>query len=155
MKLFKFLFIIFNANAFFFKKKSVKLQKIITRNNNHANFVENDSYIYLKLSGKGDGIIADKITDEFIKVFAKSYKKIDVLVDMNDATSANHFAIQNTILFARYYHSYFGKIAIVSQKRSLLRYVWIVNFAINQQLQIKAFTNEIEASKWLESKKPN
>jgi len=154
MKLFKFLFIIFNANAFFFKK-SIKLQKIITRNNSHANFVENDSYIYLKLSGKGDGIIANKITDEFIKVFAKTYKKIDVLIDMNDAISANRFAIQNTVLFTRYYHSYFGKIAIVTQKRSLLRYVSIVNFAINQQLQIKAFTNETKALEWLKSKKPN
>ena len=154
MKLFKFLFILFNANAFFFKK-SVKLQKIITRNNSYANFVDNDSYIYLKLSGKGDGMIADKITDEFIKVFAKTYKKINVLVDMNDATSANRFAIQNTILFARYYYSYFGKIAIVTKKRSLLRYVWIVNFAINQQLQIKAFTNETKALEWLKSKKPN
>jgi hypothetical protein len=108
----------------------------------------------LKLSGKGDGMIADKITDEFIKVFAKSCNNIDVLVDMNDATSANRFAIQNTILFARYYHSYFGKIAIVTQKRSVLRYVWIVNFAVNQ-LQIKAFPNETQALKWLENKKPN
>lgn len=100
-------------------------------------------------------MIADKITDEFIKVFAKTYKKINVLVDMNDATSANRFAIQNTIMFTRYYHSYFGKIAVVTQKKSVLRYVWIVNFAINQQLQIKAFTNETKALEWLRSKKPN
>jgi len=38
---------------------------------------------------------------------------------------------------------------------TVLRYVWIVNFAINQQLQIKAFTNETKALKWLENKKPN
>jgi hypothetical protein len=152
MKIFKFLLFIFNSNAFFFKK-SIK-QKIITRNNSYANFVDNHSYIYLKLSGKGDGMIADKITDEFIKVFAKSCNNIDVLINMNDAISANRFAIQNTILFARYHYSYFGKIAVVTQKRSLLRYVWIVNFAVDQ-LQIKAFTNETKALDWLKSKKPN
>lgn len=153
MNLLNFLFILSNANAFFFTK-SIR-QKILTRNNSYANFAENDSYIHVTLYGKGDGIIANKITDEFVKIFEKSNKKVNVLIDMNDAISANYFAIQNIVSFTRYYYSHFGKIAIITKEKSLLRCINIVNFATNQQMKIKTFSNERDALKWLKNKKPN
>lgn len=155
-------FILFlHANAFWkFKKlrksrNTVKIGKNFTSSNGYcAILLSPDEQIdlYIKLSGIGNGRIAEKFAEELINYVLNSSKRLNVFVDMRDSISANQMAIQNSIAFGRYYYDFFGKIAIVVSNAYLLKYVRIFDFATNERFHIKTFADENQAKSWLKSK---
>jgi hypothetical protein len=151
----------FHANAFWnFKKlrkfrNTVKIEENVTSSNGYCAilFVPDERiHLYIKLSGIGNGRIAEKSTEELIKYFEKYSRKFNMLIDMTDAISARHMAISNIVSFGRYYYDFFGKIAIVVSNAYLLKYVRIFDFATNERFHIKTFADENQAKLWLKSK---